>query len=173
MPVLKSFSALQPGIRFPAAMMVLLIILALGLFVAEVKVQGFGVLGFGGIVAMILGIVFLIDAPYPELRINWVTAAAVAVPFAVIVIFLLRLALRSQLSKVTTGSAGLVGLTGVTRSEINLEGGKVLVNGELWRARSRDTIPAGQTVRVTKSKGLELLVEAVRSVEDGSALFKE
>jgi len=152
---------------------VLLIILALGLFIAEVKVQGFGVLGFGGIVAMILGIIFLIDAPYPELRIDWVTALAVAVPFALIFIFLLRLAVRSQLSRVTTGSDGLVGLTGVTRSEITVEGGKVLVSGELWRARSRDTIPAGKTVRVVKARGLEILVEAVDTAEDGSALFEK
>jgi len=152
---------------------ILLIILALGLFVAEVKVQGFGVLGFGGIVAMILGIVFLIDAPYPELRINWGTALAVAVPFALIFIFLLRLAVRSQLAKVTTGNAGLVGLKGETRTEINLEGGQVLVSGELWRARSRDTIPAGRTVRVVKARNLELLVEAVVRTEDGSALFED
>ena len=122
---------------------------------------------------MILGIIFLIDAPYPELRIDWVTALAVAVPFALIFIFLLRLAVRSQLSRVTTGSDGLVGLTGVTRSEITMEGGKVLVSGELWRARSRDTIPAGKTVRVVKARGLEILVEAVDTAEDGSALFEK
>jgi membrane-bound serine protease (ClpP class) len=151
---------------------VLLIILALGLFIAEVKVQGFGILGFGGIVAMVLGIIFLIDAPYPELRINWGTALAVAVPFALIVIFLLRLAVRSQLAKVITGNAGLVGLTGESKTEVNLQGGKVFVGGELWRARSRVAIPAGQTIRVVKAKSLELLVEAVET-ESGSALFDE
>jgi membrane-bound serine protease (ClpP class) len=151
---------------------ILLIILALGLFIAEVKIQGFGILGFGGIVAMILGILFLIDTPYPELRINWGIALAVAIPFALIFIFLLRLALRSQLAKVTTGAAGMVGLTGVARTEVSRKGGKVLVAGELWRARSRDIIAAGQTVKVVKAKGLEMLVEAVGSVEDGSALFE-
>jgi membrane-bound serine protease (ClpP class) len=152
---------------------ILLILLAFGLFIAEVKVQGFGVLGVGGIVAMILGIVFLIDAPYPELRINWGTALAVAIPFALIFVFLLRLALRSQLAKVTTGNAGLVGLTGVARSEITVKGGKVSISGELWRARSRDNIPAGQMVKVVRARGLELLVEAVVTQEDGSALFEE
>ena len=152
---------------------VLLIILALGLFIAEVKVQGFGVLGFGGIVAMILGIVFLIDAPYPELRINWGTAIAVTIPFAVILIFLLRLAIKSHLTKVTTGSPGLVGQSGVARSEIGPKSGKVLVAGELWRARSRDTIPEGQTVRILKARNLELLVEAVERSEDESALFQD
>ena len=100
-------------------------------------------------------------------------ALAVAVPFALIFIFLLRLAVRSQLAKVSTGEAGLVGLTGESRTEIGVTGGKVFIGGELWRARSRATIPAGQTVRVVKAKGLELLVEAVGTVENGSALFKE
>jgi membrane-bound serine protease (ClpP class) len=149
---------------------VLLIILALGLFIAEVKVQGFGILGFGGIVAMVLGIIFLIDAPYPDLRINWGTALAVTIPFALIFIFLIRLAVRSQLAKVLTGKAGLVGLTGESRTEINADGGKVFVAGELWRARSHDTIPAGKTVKIVKAKGLEVLVEAVEST-NGSALF--
>ncbi len=150
---------------------VLLILLALALFVAEVKVQGFGVLGFGGIVAMILGIIFLIDAPYPELRINWGMALAVAIPFALIFIFLLRLAVRSHLSKVTTGNAGLVGLTGVARTEVNLDGGRILVGGELWRARSREPISAGKSVRILKAKDLELLVEPLSTPEEGSALF--
>jgi membrane-bound serine protease (ClpP class) len=140
---------------------VLLIILAIGLFVAEVKVQGFGILGFGGIVSMVLGIVFLINTPYPGLRISWAIAFAVAIPFALIFIFLLRLVVKSHRAKVTTGNAGLVGLVGEARSDIGEDGGKVFVNGELWRAFCREPIPSGTRVKIVRARNLELLVEPV------------
>ena len=41
---------------------VLLILLAIGLFVAEVKVGGFGVLGIGGLVSMVFGMLILFFA---------------------------------------------------------------------------------------------------------------
>lgn len=139
---------------------VLLILLALGLFVAEVKVQGFGILGFGGIVAMILGILLLVDSPYPQLRIGLGTALAVAIPFALIVIFLLRLVVKSHLRRVTTGEAGLVGEIGRTKTDVGPEGGTVFVAGEIWRAVSDVTIPAGSKVRIVKAKNLDVKVEA-------------
>ncbi|GAB4247147.1 MAG: nodulation protein NfeD [Acidobacteriota bacterium] len=137
----------------------LLILLAIGLFVAEVKVQGFGILGLGGIVAMVLGLLLLVDTPYPELRIGLGLALAVAIPFAVIFIFLLRLVIVSHRRKVTTGETGLVGQLGTAKTDVGPQGGRVFVAGELWRARSRVPIPAGARVRVVQVKGLDMVVE--------------
>jgi membrane-bound serine protease (ClpP class) len=53
---------------------VLLILLAIGLFIAEVKVGGFGVLGIGGLVAMVIGMLILVDSPDPAVRITLFTA---------------------------------------------------------------------------------------------------
>lgn len=139
---------------------VLLVFLAIGLFVAEVKVQGFGVLGIGGIVSMILGFIFLIDSPYPEMRVDLGVALALAVPFAVIFIFLLRLVIKSHMSRVSTGEAGMVGAYGIARDDIGPEGGRVLVNGEFWKAFSEQAFPAGTKVRVTRMRHLEVWVEA-------------
>ena len=59
---------------------VLLILLAVGLFVAEVKVASYGLLTVGGMVAMILGAMMLVDSPLPELRVNpWKLLPAVLV----------------------------------------------------------------------------------------------
>ncbi len=139
---------------------VLLIILSIGLLVAEVKVQGFGVLGLGGIIAMVLGILFLIDSPYPELRIGLSIALAVAIPFAVILVFLLRLVIRSHQRKVTTGEAGLVGMIGQARTEVGpTGGGTVFVAGELWRATAGSAIAPGSMVRVARARNLDLFVE--------------
>lgn len=141
---------------------VLLILLALGLFIAEGAVQGFGLLGIGGAVAMVLGLIILIDAPYPELRISPGLALAVALPFALIFIFLLRLVIQTHKRKVSTGQAGMVGAVGTARTNIDGVGGKVFVYGEWWDAVSRAPISAGTEVRVTGVQNLKLEVEACR-----------
>ena len=68
-----------------------LILLAIGLLVAEVKVGGFGVLGIGGLVAMVFGMLILVDSPDPAVRIGWFTALSLALPFAAIFLILLGL----------------------------------------------------------------------------------
>jgi len=139
---------------------VLLILLALGLFVAEVKVQGFGVLGFGGIAAMVVGMLILVESPDPAMRIGLATALAVAVPFAVIFIILLVALLKSLKQQAATGTEGMVGLVGTADSEIHRQG-RVRVRGEYWAARSEHPIAPGKTVRVVGVDGLTLRVEEV------------
>ncbi len=54
----------------------------------------------------------------------------------------------------------VVGLIGEARTEID-SSGLVLVEGELWRARSKTPIPAGSAVRVIRSGGGLLTVQKV------------
>ncbi|MCI0487302.1 MAG: nodulation protein NfeD [Blastocatellia bacterium] len=139
---------------------VLLIGVALALFVLEAKVQGFGILGGGGIVAAIIGSLILIDVPWEsELRLPIGLVLAVVIPFALITILMIRLALRSRHTKVTTGSAGMIGLKGRAHTPIEPEG-MVFVRGELWHARSHMKIAKGETIRVLNMEGLTLEVEA-------------
>ena len=138
---------------------VLLILLAIGLFVAELMVSGFGLFGVGGIVAMTFGLLVLIDAPNPEVRIQWGAALAVAVSFAIIIVFLVRLAIQSIKGKVTTGTGSLEGSIGEARTQVNQEGGKVFVSGEWWQAVSENLIETGSQIRVVGSRGLTLMVE--------------
>ncbi|MEE8350506.1 MAG: nodulation protein NfeD [Acidobacteriota bacterium] len=138
---------------------VLLILLAIGLFVAELMASGFGVFGVGGIVAMTLGLLVLIDAPNPEVRIQWGTALAVAVAFGTIIVFLLRLVLKSIREKVILGTGSLEGSIGQARTPVNTDGGKVFVSGEWWQAKSESPIEEGSQVRIVGSKDLVLTVE--------------
>ena len=138
---------------------VLLIVVAIGLFVVEAKVQGFGIIGAGGIVAAVIGALILIDVPTPELRLPLGLVLAVVVPFAVILIMILKLAMRARQVKVTTGSVGMIGLHGRAQTAIGPLG-TVFVRGELWRARSGMRIAAGEPIRVTDIEGLTLNVEA-------------
>jgi membrane-bound serine protease (ClpP class) len=140
---------------------VLLILLAIGLFIAEVKVGGFGILGIGGLVSMVIGMLILIDAPDPAVRIRLGTALGLALPFAAIFLILLIALFRSYRQKVTTGDQGMIGLLGVADSDIN-QSGRVKVRGEYWAAYATMPIAAGSPVRILAVENLTLKVEEVK-----------
>jgi membrane-bound serine protease (ClpP class) len=140
---------------------VLLIILAIGLFIAEVKVGGFGVLGIGGIVSMIFGMLILVDSPDPAVRVGLYTALALTLPFAAILLILLIALFRSLTQKVSTGNQGMVGLVGVADSEID-RNGRVKVRGEYWTACSSTPIATGKEVKILAVKDLVLQVEEIK-----------
>jgi membrane-bound serine protease (ClpP class) len=146
---------------------VLLIALAVALFVLEAKFPTHGILGLGGAVSMFLGALFLIRSPWTGMGVNPVIALAVTIPFAIIVIILMRLVLRSRKWKVSTGKEELVGEVGEITEPIGSAGstGMVFVHGELWRAAApnRAPIPKGSRVKVKNVKGLTLEVEPIDS----------
>ncbi len=146
---------------------VLLILLGLGLFVAEVTVQGFGVLGIGGSVSLALGLVFLVDSPYPELRIAPSLAFAVALPFALVFLFFVWVLVKNRQTRVVTGREGLSGAVGIARTPLDRRGGRVFVQGELWNALAREPIDSGTPVRVVKTENLTLLVEPCSGLPEG------
>ena len=137
---------------------VLLILLALVLFALEAKFVSHGILAVGGVAAMVLGSLMLIDAPIPEMRMRLNVILPVTLAFAVISIFLLRLIIQALRRKVTTGTEEMLGLVGTVLAELAPEG-QVSVRGEYWRARAATRLPAGAQVRVTGIEGLTLLVE--------------
>lgn len=137
---------------------VLLILLALVLFALEVKVTSHGALAAGGVIAMIIGALILVDSPWPEARIRLSTALGVTLPLAAITIILLRLAVAARRRKVVAGEEAMVGSTGVAQTDLDPLG-KVLVRGELWEARATAKIPRGARVRVRGVDGLTLEVE--------------
>lgn len=148
---------------------VLLILLALGLLVAEVLVQGFGILGLGGIVSLVLGLLLLVDSPYPELRIGLGYALAVAVPFAVAFLVLVWIVVRNLKTRAITGREGLEGLVGKTRTPVDPSGGKVFVHSEWWNAVSEQPIEPGREVRVVRvENNMTLVVEPVHSSPPGA-----
>lgn len=137
-----------------------LILLAVTLFVLEATITSHGILALGGIVAMVAGALMLVEGPIPQLRIQLSTTLAVAIPLALISVFLVRLAYLSHGKKSVTGGQGMIGELGVAKSAIH-DDGKVLVHGEYWNASSATPIPAGSRVRVVRIHGLRIEVEAV------------
>jgi len=143
-----------------------LIVAGLAMFVLEAKFASHGVLGVGGTAALVLGAVMLIDSPFPEMRIHWGTALAVAVPFAAITLTLLTLVVRARRNKVVTGAEGMVGQVGSAITPLSPDG-KVFVHGEYWDAISRSPLPAGAPVRVISMEKLKLTVEPVSERSGG------
>jgi membrane-bound serine protease (ClpP class) len=136
-----------------------LIALAFALFGLEAKFVSHGVLGTGGVVALVLGALMLVDGPIPEMRVHLVTALGVSIPIGIIAVFLMTLVMRVRHSPVVTGEEGMIGEIGVARTSLEPDG-TVFVRGELWNARAADPLVAGTRVRVRAVDGLRLMVEA-------------
>lgn len=137
-----------------------LLLLAVTLFVLEIKVTSHGVLAAGGVAAMVLGALLLVDTPYPELRIRLSTALALALPFGAVAAALVTMVVRARRYAVQTGTAAMIGKHGIACTALEPTG-RVLVHGELWNAVSASPVPENARVRILAVHGLELTVEAV------------
>jgi membrane-bound serine protease (ClpP class) len=136
----------------------LLALLGIGLLVLELKVPS-GVLGIGGTIALVIGSIMMTGSvPGVSVGLGFIIPAALA--FAVIFLFLGRLALAARRRPAVTGKEGLVGTEGQARDPLAPDTtGYVMVHGELWRARSRSPVSAGARIRVLNVNGLTLDVE--------------
>ncbi len=92
------------------------------------------------------------------MRIHLITALSVSIPFALITMFLLSLALRARRNKALTGGEGLLNEIGEARTPL-APAGKVFVHGEYWDAISSAPVETGREVRVVAIDGLKLRVE--------------
>jgi membrane-bound serine protease (ClpP class) len=136
---------------------VLLILLAIALFVAEVKVTSYGLLTVGGLAAMILGAMMLVDAPIPEMRVSLRMLLPAVVLTAALTLLLVRLVVAAQRRRAVTGEAGMLGRAAIADSELAPEGW-VRVAGERWRAVADGPVARGERVSVTAVEGLTLRV---------------
>ena len=137
-----------------------LVVVGLACFVLEAKFISHGILGTGGVIALVLGALFLIDGP-PEMRIRAGTALGVALPFGVITCFLVVLVVRARANKVVSGPSGLVDQTGVSVTDLS-PAGKIRIGGEYWSAVSTHAAPRGTTVRVLEMNDLLLKVTPIQ-----------
>ena len=136
---------------------VLLILVAVALFAAEVKVHSYGLLTAGGLAAMVLGAMMLVDSPDPGLRIPLRTLLPAAAIMGAGTILLVRLVVQAQRRVAVTGEKGLIGQHGVADTPLAPEGW-VRVLGERWRGVADAPVGPGDHVTVTSVEGLTLRV---------------
>jgi membrane-bound serine protease (ClpP class) len=137
---------------------ILLILLAVILFIAEIKVISHGVLTMGGVVSLILGSIMLFESPDPALRVSWSVLVPTVAIVSLFFIAVISIAVRAQMRKVLTGGEGMIGAVGETASEV-FGRGKVIIRGEYWDATSKAPVGKGRPVKVVRVNGLKIEVE--------------
>ena len=146
----------------------LMMLLAFILFLADLKANTHGILTFGGVLALVLGMAFLVNTGPIGLGVNPVVVAAAALVTVAFFALFLRKIWQARRRPAFAGSEILVGATGHAREELAPEG-LVFVKGALWKAiASNGPISVGSPVQVVGRQGLKLEV-----VGDRAAVMKE
>jgi len=134
------------------------------LLILDIKVTSYGILTVGGIVSFIIGGLMLIDDERygGVIKVSWEVVVTMAVLLGGFFIFAIGAAVRAHLRQPTTGKEGLIGKAGRALSGISPEReGEVFIEGERWRARSRQgNIAPEEKVKVLSLEGLTLIVQA-------------
>jgi membrane-bound serine protease (ClpP class) len=138
-----------------------LILLAIGLFVAEYFTTSFGLLTAGGIASLVIGSLILFTNS-PEVELSKGLIAGVAVGFTAFAIFVIGAIIRGQRRRKATGAEGMIGTLAIAKTPIDPTG-TVLAQGELWAAASEGgRVAPGEEVTITKVEGLKLWVTKKR-----------
>ncbi|MEW5622833.1 nodulation protein NfeD [Pseudomonas putida] len=148
---------------------VALILLGITFMVAEAFLPSFGVVGFGGIVAFVVGALILIDTDAPGFGIPLALIGTLALLSALLIGGVLGMALKARKRALVSGDAGLVGSL-VTVTQVMASDpfcGVVLAQGEPWQARCATPLQTGQNVRVTARHGVMLEVSAAAPATQG------
>jgi membrane-bound serine protease (ClpP class) len=139
-----------------------LILIGLGLLVAEAFVTSFGFLTIGGMLCLVFGGLMLVDSPGGFVRVSGWVVIPVALATAAITVFLVTSILRSSRGRSYSGGEALLQKQAIAQTafaaERGMHRGQVMTHGELWQAVSVEPVAAGQAVVVEKRDGLTLYV---------------
>ncbi len=138
---------------------VALILLGIGLVIAEVFVTSYGILGVGGAIAFIVGSVMLMDTDVPQFQLPWGLIAGVSVLSIGFALAIVAMAVKARGRQVVSGVEQMIGAEGTALEDFDATGW-VRVHSENWKAVTKSAIKQGSKVRVTGINGLELSVEA-------------
>jgi len=134
-----------------------LLLLAVGLFIAEYFTTTFGLLTAGGIASLVIGSLILFSHS-PGIEVNRGLIAGVAVGFSAFAIFVLGAIIRGQRRRKATGAEGMIGTIAIAKTPLDPTG-TVLAQGELWTAASEGgRVAPGEEVIITKVEALKLWV---------------
>lgn len=137
---------------------ILLVVLGGILFILEVKIQSFGLLTIGGIVASVLGAFMVFDSPVPALRASLAVVVPVTLATVLLFVVAIGLSIRTLRTRPTTGREGMIGLSGVVQTDDGTNC-RIEVHGELWKVASPEPLAKGDSVEVVSVEGLLLQVK--------------
>lgn len=145
---------------------VTLIILGIALITAEMFLPSFGVLGIGGLVALVIGSIMLFDADVPGFGVPVAMIGSMAAISGLAFMVVMYLALAARKRPVTTGRHELIGQQAVALESFHGRG-RVRIRGEVWQADSGEPVLGGQSVKVAAMDGLVLIVQPMESPAAG------
>ena len=138
----------------------LLMGLAVVMFLLEIKVVSYGGLTIGGVIAMTLGSIMLIDSPDPYLQISLKVILPAVAGTAMFFVWIVGVGFRAQRPRPVSGAEGMLDQAGVVSASSRRGApARVRVRGETWLADSRERLRVGDRVRVVAMEGLRLRVE--------------
>jgi membrane-bound serine protease (ClpP class) len=134
-----------------------LVLVGIGLMIAEAHIGAFGTIGVGGIVAFVIGALMMFPSQVPGFELSRAVVIGAAIGSAALFLLALAALLRSRKRPVVTGGEALIGASGETVWWQGHEG-RVRVEGEIWRARADAPLAEGSRVNVIGRDGLVLHV---------------
>jgi membrane-bound serine protease (ClpP class) len=135
-----------------------LILFAIILFIAEIKVVSHGLLAGGGVISLLLGSLMLFQGPAEYMRVPLSIIIPAVLVTSGFFIFAVTKAIHARLKKPTTGMEGLIGEEGIAVTSIAPDG-KISIHGEFWNAMSDQKIEKEEKVQVIGVKNLRLKVK--------------
>jgi membrane-bound serine protease (ClpP class) len=148
---------------------VLLILLAFALFLAEVFVSGFGALGVGGAIALILGGLLLTSTSDPQFQVSRWLVFGLGIGLGIFFLTIASALIRTRRLPAMLNTYNLVGRKAVVRSRLDPTG-LVFIEGELWTATSEEgEIEKGETVETVRVEGIKLIVRPPRKGDNNGS----
>jgi len=132
--------------------------LGVAFMVAEAFTPTFGILGFSGLVAFVIGATMLVDTDVPAYQISWWVIGVMAALSGAVLILLLGFTWRAYRRPAVSGAARMVG-SEARVLDWSVGVGHVWVEGERWQASAERELAAGDPVRVRQVDGLTLVVD--------------
>jgi membrane-bound serine protease (ClpP class) len=146
---------------------VFLILLAFILFFAEIVVSGFGALGVGGIVSLIMGGILLTSSSNPQFQVSRWLIYGVAAVIGIFLFSIVSSVIRTRRLPPALDIFTLAGKHAVARTPLNPKG-MVFIDGERWAATSVEgRVEQGEVVEIIGVEGINLRVRPVRKEEQG------
>ncbi len=139
----------------------LLLFLAVILFVLELVITSYGLLGIAGFISLIIGSLMLYNTSATGVSLDATVFYSTVFILGIFFSITIFVATKAAISRPKSGAIALEGRKGIAKKRVGPKGGQVFVDGELWTAYSDNIIPEGSDIIVEKMEGLRLKVSQV------------
>jgi len=137
-----------------------LALLSLGIIfmLAEAFAPSFGALGFGGVIAFVIGSIILFDQEGTGYAVSLPLIFALSFITAGFFLFIIGAAIKARERPVVSGQEELLHASGEVLDDFEGKG-RIRIHGEIWLAESATPLRRGDRVKVVAVDGLVLKVQ--------------